>query len=105
MSSEIESIIKLDASTGSMATSFEAKPKKWGNSLGIVLPADIVRDNKIDTKHTIAVRIMPKDNSNILSLIGTMKRGLKSTQEELDEIDEEERLAEERRYRRHLRNR
>ena len=99
MSSETGSIIKLDTQPNSMTTSFEAKPKKWGNSLGIVLPADIVRDNKIDTKHTIAVRIMPKDNSDILAFFGTMKRGSKSTQEELDEMDEEERRAEKRRHR------
>jgi len=105
MPPETESIIKLDAPIAGMATSFEAKPKKWGNSLGIVLPADIVRDNNIDTKHTISVRIMPKDNGDILALAGIFKPGPKTTQEELDEMDEEERRAEERRYRRHLRNR
>lgn len=99
MPAETKSIIKLYTLPKSMATTFEVKPKKWGNSLGIVLPADVVRDNKIDTKHTIAVRIMPKDNSDILAFFGTMKRGSKSTQEELDEMDEEERRAEERRHR------
>jgi antitoxin component of MazEF toxin-antitoxin module len=89
-----------------MTNSFEAKPKKWGNSLGIVVPANIVKDNNLDLKKAVRVILLPPDNSDILALAGTLgpwPKG-KTTQEVLDEIDEEEHRAEQRRYRRHLRN-
>jgi antitoxin component of MazEF toxin-antitoxin module len=91
MSSETGSIIKLDTLSRDMATSFEAKPKKWGNSLGIVLPAEFVKENNIDTKKTVHFLVLPADNSDLKAVFGMFKgkTGIKTTQEELDEIDEE----------------
>ena len=102
-----ESIIKLGISSSSMNNTFETKPKKWGNSLGITIPADIVRDNKLDTRKSVRIMLLPPDNSDLKEMFGILKgwpEG-KTTQEVLDEMDMEERRAEERRYRRHLRGR
>ncbi|MCB9359097.1 AbrB/MazE/SpoVT family DNA-binding domain-containing protein [Candidatus Woesearchaeota archaeon] len=36
----------------------EAKLKQWGNSFGIVIPKEIIKENQFDTGDTIKVEIM-----------------------------------------------
>jgi antitoxin component of MazEF toxin-antitoxin module len=65
----------------------EAKPKKWGNSLGVVLPNDVVQREHI--RENVPVRLLLlKDSSRVLkSTFGMLKGKLKKpTQQIKDEL-------------------
>ncbi len=62
-------------------------PKKWGNSLGITIPADIVEKQHIKPGQEIHLLILPRTKPNVRKLFGTVKLN-KSTQQLMDEIDE-----------------
>ena len=48
------------------------KTKKWGNSLGIVLPSDLVREEEIKVGEEVVVEI--KKRTNVLKeLFGALK--------------------------------
>ena len=67
---------------------FETKPKQWGNSLGITIPKDIVKNEKISEEESVTVFILKKKKTQSLEKIfGTFKCD-KPTQEIMDEIDE-----------------
>jgi antitoxin component of MazEF toxin-antitoxin module len=62
------------------------KVKKWGNSFGIVIPVQIVKEEKIREGDDVDV-LINKDKGNVLcETFGTLKFK-KSTQEILDESD------------------
>lgn len=65
----------------------EAKPKKWGNSLGVVLPNDVVEREHI--RENVPVRLLLlKDSSGVLKrTFGMLKGKLKKpTQQIKDEL-------------------
>ena len=39
-------------------TAVEAKVKKWGNSLGLIIPKDIVRAEDLNTGDTVKIEIL-----------------------------------------------
>ena len=62
------------------------KIKKWGNSLGITLPVNIIRNKKIAENEIIEIEIKKK-NEPLKRLFGTLSRKI-STQKLKDEIRE-----------------
>jgi len=64
------------------------KVKKWGNSLGIILPADIVRNNEIREGTDIEVRINTKNKTKAREIFGILKGKLtRDTDDLLKEVD------------------
>lgn len=50
---------------------FKAIPRKWGNSIGITLPNDIVSEGKIRNKKEIEVLIIEK-KVNLKDIFGSL---------------------------------
>ena len=63
----------------------EAKVRKWGRSLGVVIPKDKVKKEGIKENETIKLLIIKKTNV-LKETFGTMKFK-RTTQEILDESD------------------
>ena len=66
---------------------FKATPKKWGNSLGITIPKEIVKEGRLNPKEEIDVVVLTHHMKNLRKLFGTLKCK-KPTQQIMDEIDE-----------------
>lgn len=75
-------IIKLDLND--MKNQFEAKVKKWGNSLGIVIPKEIVESQGLREDNLVNVILLPPSSRRLEKLFGTLKTNL-STEEILEE--------------------
>jgi len=60
--------------------------KKWGNSYGILLPAEFVRSRKLSENEVVEIEIR-KRNLTLKELFGTLK-SKKSIQKMKDEIRE-----------------
>ena len=67
---------------------FEATPKKWGNSLGVVIPKQVVEEAKLSTKKKVRIFIAEQPKLDWKKVFGTIHGG-KATQDLLDEIDKE----------------
>jgi len=70
----------------------KVKAKKWGNSLGVVLPREVVIEEGIKEGNEIEITIQPKKAITVGDLIKIakkhpIKKTKKSTQEIMDEID------------------
>ena len=65
---------------------FEAIPKQWGNSIGITIPSDIVKKEKISPKKKARFLVIGNKNE-IKKTFGSLKIS-KPTQQIMDEIDE-----------------
>jgi len=64
------------------------KAKKWGNSFGIILPADVVRNNEIKEGTDIEVRINIKNKTKAREIFGILEGKLKrDTDDLLKEVD------------------
>jgi antitoxin component of MazEF toxin-antitoxin module len=64
------------------------KVKKWGNSFGIILPAEMVRHNNLREGTNIEIRINTKDKTRVKDVFGILKGKLtKSTDDLLKEVD------------------
>jgi len=66
---------------------FKALPKKWGNSLGITIPVEIVESEHIQADKKITVLIFGNQQKHLKQIFGTLKPK-KPTQQVMDEIDE-----------------
>ncbi len=66
---------------------FRAVPKKWGNSIGITIPADIIEQAQINLQKKITVLVMGDQQKQLKTMFGTLKLKRK-TQEVMDDIDE-----------------
>ena len=66
---------------------FEAIPKQWGNSMGITIPSEIVKEERITQKKKIKVLVLGSRMNKLKEAFGTLKLK-KSTQKIMDEIDE-----------------
>ena len=65
----------------------KTKLRKWGNSLGIVIPLNKVKNENI--KEGTEIKVLIKKDENVLKeTFGTFKFK-KSTQKMIDEIDKE----------------
>lgn len=46
-----------------------AKPKKWGNSIGIIIPKEIIEQQKITLKDELIIHVEKKKNSERKKLL------------------------------------
>lgn len=68
----------------------EVKVKKWGNSLGVILPREIVNKQKISEGATIKINVQTKDKTKAGDIFGILKNEFKrSTEDILKEVDED----------------
>lgn len=68
------------------------KPKKWGNSLGFIIPRDIIKKEKITSETEVIIKIQ-KVNP-IKEIFGSLKGWEFDTQKFKDEMRKEETLKE-----------
>jgi len=66
---------------------FIAKPKKWGNSLGVTIPKEIIEKEGISEKTDVVFLVRKKGKKSIGDTFGTLHFE-KSTDEIMKEIDE-----------------
>lgn len=62
------------------------KPKKWGNSVGVIIPKAILEKEKITLKDEVIIHIEKKKNKEKYKL---MKEGYLEMKEELERINKE----------------
>lgn len=61
-----------------------AKPKKWGNSMGVIIPKEIVEKEKITMKDELILHIEKKKNKEKARL---MKDGYLEMKEEFRKVN------------------
>ena len=66
---------------------FKAVPKKWGNSLGVTIPSEIIKSENLKMNKEAIFLVMKDNRNNIKKMFGTLKIK-KPTQQIMDEIDE-----------------
>jgi len=67
----------------------ETKTKKWGSSLGVIIPKKIVEEERIGENQKIKIlAVETKTKTRIKDIFGKLKFK-KPTQQLLDEIDKE----------------
>ena len=67
-----------------MVQEFETIPRKWGNSLGVRIPREAVKEMKLRENQEVIIDIRPK-NSPLKELFGSAKLS-KPTEQLLREI-------------------
>ena len=67
---------------------FEAKPKKWGNSLGITIPKEIAEEEGIKAGKKVRVFVVAERKNTLKEMFGSLKGWKKPTQKIMKEIDE-----------------
>lgn len=72
------------------------KPKRWGNSLGIILPKKIVEEKNITIDTEVIIEI--KKENSLKEVFGLLKDSKIDAQKFKDELREEEELAEKRKW-------
>ena len=75
------------------------KPKKWGNSIGIIIPKDFARRERITLETEIIVEV--KKGNPIKEIFGSLKGWKINAQKFKDEIRKEEFEAERRKWKQH----
>lgn len=68
---------------------FQAAPKKWGNSLGVIIPKDILEAEGVKEGEEIEISVIKRKQSAIWELAGTLDDQNMSAKEITDAIDEE----------------
>ena len=68
---------------------FEAKPKQWGNSLGITIPSEIVKEEGVSTEKKIKIIIIGEKNNPLRKLYGLSKHLKIDAQKAKDELRKE----------------
>ena len=66
----------------------KAKTKKWGNSIGILIPKEAIRKENIKPDQEVTVLISAKPITKAGDIFGTMKFK-KSTEELMREVDKD----------------
>ena len=65
---------------------FEAVTKKWGNSIGITIPSEVIKEEKIKPQDKIMVLVIKNYRKKLANIFGTLKLK-KETQRVMEEID------------------
>jgi len=65
---------------------FDAIPKKWGNSVGITIPRNIIEKENISTKKKTKFIAIGSEMDQLKRAFGSLKLK-KSTQKAMDDID------------------
>ncbi len=66
----------------------EVKTKKWGNSIGIILPAILVERLKLKPEQKIIIEVTHRENP-LKELFGAFKHNKKSTKQMIEESRKE----------------
>ena len=75
---------------GSTMIQCETTTRKWGNSLGITLPKDLVEKNKIKANQKVEVLILKRNKNVWDGVFGSAEGKLpKNTQKALSELRKE----------------
>ena len=64
-------------------TVIEAKVKRWGNSFGIVIPAEVVNKEGIKEEQEIRVIVLQDSSKVLKETFGMLKGKLKKTAQQL----------------------
>lgn len=73
-----------------MAIIVKGKLKKWGNSFGVIIPKEIVENEKLKINQEIEFILVPDSKKVLEETFGTLKRkGNKTTEQEMREMDRE----------------
>lgn len=65
----------------------KAETKRWGNSLGVIIPREVVESENIKEHQKLEIIILPKSKNVLSSLFGIAKGKLsKPTQQIKDEL-------------------
>jgi len=67
----------------------ETKLKGWGNSIGLVIPKDMIRENNLKLKQRVKIIIKPIKALKVKDLFGKFKNIKKPTDQIMKEIDKE----------------
>ena len=71
-------------------TNIEVKVKKWGNSLGIILPSYTIESNKIKENDRINIIVIPDSKKALNETFGLLKGKLKKSGQQIkDELRRE----------------
>ena len=71
-----------------MGKMIKVKIKKWGNSYGIVIPKEVMKDENLKNNEEIEILIVKDSKKRFDELFGSLKRELnKSTEQIMREID------------------
>ena len=62
--------------------------KKWGNSIGVIIPSEVIKKQEIKEGQEIIITMVSKKKTKVKNVFGKLKFK-KDTQEILDEIDED----------------
>lgn len=65
----------------------DLKVKKWGNSLGIIIPKDTVEKQGIKEGVTVSVSIQIKNKTKAKDIFGILKGKLGDTEKLMKEVD------------------
>lgn len=65
---------------------FKTVPKRWGNSLGVTIPREIVTMEKLSPQKEVTLFVVGNQMESLRKIFGTLKI-TKPTQEIMDEID------------------
>lgn len=67
----------------------KVKTRKWGNSIGIIIPKEVVKREKLKSGQEITILIL-KDSGILKRTFGSMRNRIKEpTQRIMDELDRE----------------
>ncbi len=66
----------------------KARTKKWGNSIGVVIPKEVVREENIKPNQQVTLMISQKPITKVKDIFGTMTFK-KSTEQLMREVDKE----------------
>jgi len=71
-----------------------ARTRKWGNSVGVVIPNEVVKEQGIAEGQEVIMTILSRKKTRVKDIFGMLKKhsltkrkDKRSTQEILDEID------------------
>ena len=71
-------------------TDIEAKVKRWGNSLAVVIPSHVVEAKKINENDTIHLLVIPDSRKAFMESFGMLKGKIKKSSQQIkDELRRE----------------
>ena len=65
---------------------FKAIPKKWGNSIGITIPSDVIKQEHIKPQKKVIVLVIGDTRKKLEHVFGSLKLK-KKTQQVMNEVD------------------
>ena len=68
---------------------YQTKVKSWGNSFGIVIPKEKLKEANVKLNQGVRVTIRPIKTVTVRSIYGKVKGWNKSTKDIMKEIDKE----------------